>query len=114
MEKIELFEPNDKVKHPKFGTGTVMFRTGEGECQKVTVKFGAEVGEKKLLAKFAQLKRISERPTIGGEMGVTAVPGRNRLSYDEKDSATDFSAEKEEVEEVDDEEAEDVEDEDEE
>jgi hypothetical protein len=113
MEKIELFEPNDKVKHPKFGTGTVLFRTGEGEGQKVTVKFGAEVGEKKLLAKYAQLKRISERPTIAGDAGMMAMPGRNRLSYDEKDSSADLSAEKEEVEEEE-EEVEDVEEEDEE
>lgn len=77
--EIENYEIGNKVKHPKFGTGTVVFRTGEGDKQKVTVKFGSEIGEKKLLAGLANLKVISERPTLPPAEAVEAVPGRARL-----------------------------------
>lgn len=77
--EIEIYEIGNKVKHPKFGTGTVVFRTGEGDKQKVTVKFGSEIGEKKLLAGLANLKVITERPTLAPAEAVEAVPGRARL-----------------------------------
>lgn len=80
MQEMENFDIGDKVKHPKFGTGTVMFRTGEGDMQKLTVKFGSDVGEKKLLASLAKLKLISERPTLAPEAPVEAVPGRTKLA----------------------------------
>lgn len=101
MTEIEAFDIGDKVKHPKFGTGTVMFRSGEGENQKLTVKFAAEVGEKKLLAKFANLKRISERPTLPAAEP-TVVPGRARLAdADEKYGVEEEVEEEEELEEDD-------------
>ena len=85
--EIENFDIGDKVKHPKFGTGTIVFRTGEGDKQKVTVKFGSEVGEKKLMVSLANLKLISERPTLQAapEAPVEAVPGRARLGKAEDD-----------------------------
>ena len=89
MQEIENFDIGDKVKHPKFGTGTVMFRTGEGDKQKVTVKFGSDVGEKKLLVSLANLKLISERPTLAPEAAVEAVPGRTRLSKMDEDDEDD-------------------------
>ncbi len=106
--EIEGFDIGDKVKHPKFGTGTIVFRTGEGDKQKVTVKFGSEVGEKKLLASLAKLKLISERPTLQAEQPVEAVPGRSRLGKE----AADDDDEEEEVEEVEADDEEEVEDDD--
>ncbi len=94
MQEIENFDIGDKVKHPKFGTGTIVFRTGEGDKQKVTVKFGSDVGEKKLLVSLANLKLISERPTLAPEAAPEAVPGRTRLAKtDEEDEDEDADAE---------------------
>jgi DNA helicase II / ATP-dependent DNA helicase PcrA len=44
------------VEHPKYGTGTVVRREGEGEDAKITVNF-PRYGLKKLVEKFAGLKR---------------------------------------------------------
>lgn len=89
MQEIDNLDIGDKVKHPKFGTGTVVFRTGEGDKQKATVKFGSDVGEKKLLVSLAKLKVISERPTLAPEAPVEAVPGRTRLSKGDDDEDED-------------------------
>lgn len=64
MEHFEDVDVNDKVKHPKFGTGTVMHKSGSGPDAKVRVKFSAEFGEKRLVLKFAKLKKMGERPTL--------------------------------------------------
>jgi len=73
METVEIFEVGDKVKHAKFGSGTVTFRAGEGDKAKVTVKFGAEYGEKKLVVSFAKLKKMNERPTLAVQPEAPAV-----------------------------------------
>lgn len=44
------------VEHPKYGTGTVVRREGEGEDAKITVNF-PRFGLKKLVEKYAGLKR---------------------------------------------------------
>ena len=44
------------VEHPKYGTGTVLRREGEGEDAKITVSF-PRYGLKKLVEKYAGLKR---------------------------------------------------------
>ncbi len=44
------------VEHPKYGTGTVVRREGEGEDAKITVNF-PKFGLKKLVEKYAGLKR---------------------------------------------------------
>ena len=44
------------VEHPKYGTGTVVRREGEGEDAKITVSF-PRYGLKKLVEKYAGLKR---------------------------------------------------------
>ena len=108
MQEIENFDIGDKVKHPKFGTGTIVFRTGEGDKQKVTVKFGSDVGEKKLLVSLANLKLISERPTLAPEAAPEAVPGRTRLAKvdDDEDEDDDAEVELEDDEEVEEEEEE--------
>ena len=50
------FRPGQKVKHPKYGEGTVYQREGEGEDAKITVQF-PRFGLKKLMEKYAQLER---------------------------------------------------------
>jgi DNA helicase-2/ATP-dependent DNA helicase PcrA len=50
------FRPGQKVRHPKYGEGTVYEREGEGEEAKITVQF-PRFGLKKLVEKYAQLER---------------------------------------------------------
>jgi DNA helicase-2/ATP-dependent DNA helicase PcrA len=52
------FRPGQKVRHPKYGEGTVYQREGEGEDAKITVQF-PRFGIKKLVEKYAQLERVS-------------------------------------------------------
>jgi DNA helicase-2/ATP-dependent DNA helicase PcrA len=46
-----------RVKHSKYGEGTVLMREGEGEDAKLTVMFNRH-GMKKLMEKFANLEKI--------------------------------------------------------
>jgi len=46
-----------RVNHPKYGEGTVLMREGDGEDAKLTVAFSRH-GVKKLMEKFANLKKI--------------------------------------------------------
>ncbi len=46
-----------RVRHSKYGEGTVLFREGDGESAKVTVMFNRH-GMKKLVEKFANLQRL--------------------------------------------------------
>jgi DNA helicase-2/ATP-dependent DNA helicase PcrA len=50
------FRPGQKVRHPKYGEGTVYQREGEGEDAKITVQF-PRFGLKKLVERYAQLER---------------------------------------------------------
>jgi DNA helicase-2/ATP-dependent DNA helicase PcrA len=50
------FRPGQKVKHPKYGEGTVYQREGDGEEAKLTVQF-PRFGLKKLVEKYAQLEK---------------------------------------------------------
>jgi DNA helicase II / ATP-dependent DNA helicase PcrA len=52
------FRPGQKVRHPKYGEGTVYQREGEGEQAKLTVQF-PRFGLKKLVEKYAQLEKVS-------------------------------------------------------
>jgi DNA helicase-2/ATP-dependent DNA helicase PcrA len=62
--KIELpaatgrrgFHPGQRVRHPKYGEGTVYKREGDGEDAKITVQF-LRYGLKKLVEKYAQLEK---------------------------------------------------------
>ena len=51
------FRPGMKVRHPKYGEGTVYKREGEGDDAKITVQFSG-FGLKKLVEKFAQLEPL--------------------------------------------------------
>jgi len=63
--KLEVVEPTGKtglrqgsrVRHPKYGEGTVFRREGDGDDAKITVQF-QQYGVKKLVEKFAQLERL--------------------------------------------------------
>ena len=55
-DEIEI---GDQVKHPKFGMGTVLYKSGTGDRAKAIVVFPEE-GQKKLLLKYAKLKKIKE------------------------------------------------------
>jgi DNA helicase-2/ATP-dependent DNA helicase PcrA len=46
-----------RVRHSKYGEGTVLMREGAGEDAKLTVMFNRH-GMKKLMEKFANLQRI--------------------------------------------------------
>jgi DNA helicase II / ATP-dependent DNA helicase PcrA len=48
---------NDRVRHIKYGEGTILMREGEGEDAKLTVMF-ARHGMKKLMEKFANLQKL--------------------------------------------------------
>jgi len=50
------FRPGQRVKHPKYGEGTVFQREGDGEDAKITVQF-PRFGLKKLVEKYAQLEK---------------------------------------------------------
>ena len=50
------FRPGQRVRHPKYGEGTVYQREGDGEDAKITVQF-ARFGLKKLVEKYAQLEK---------------------------------------------------------
>jgi len=51
------FRPGQRVRHPKYGEGTVYQREGEGEDAKITVQF-PRFGLKKLVEKYAQLEAV--------------------------------------------------------
>jgi DNA helicase II / ATP-dependent DNA helicase PcrA len=46
-----------RVRHSKYGEGTVLLREGEGDDAKLTVMFTRH-GMKKLMEKFANLEKI--------------------------------------------------------
>jgi DNA helicase-2/ATP-dependent DNA helicase PcrA len=50
------FHPGQRVRHPKYGEGTVYRREGDGEDAKITVQF-PRYGLKKLVEKYAQLEK---------------------------------------------------------
>ena len=63
--KLEVVSPTGntglkkgtRVRHPKYGEGTVFQREGDGDDAKITVQF-QQHGVKKLVEKFAQLTRL--------------------------------------------------------
>jgi DNA helicase-2/ATP-dependent DNA helicase PcrA len=63
--KLDIPAPNGKtglhkgsrVRHPKYGEGTVFHREGDGDDAKITVQFQKH-GVKKLVEKFAQLEAL--------------------------------------------------------
>lgn len=52
------FEQGEQVEHPKWGVGTIIYKQGTGENQKILILFPEE-GQKKVLAAKANLKRVT-------------------------------------------------------
>lgn len=51
-------EPGDKVRHPRWGLGSVIYKYGSGDKTKVIVLFEDDkVGQKKLMLKYANLTK---------------------------------------------------------
>ena len=65
-DPYEQLQAGDAVKHPKFGEGQILHRTGSGDDTKFVVSF-AEEGEKRLLARYAQLKKVRPIPAAAEE-----------------------------------------------
>jgi hypothetical protein len=53
----DQIEIGDQVRHPKWGVGTVLFRSGMGNNAKAIVVFPEE-GQKKLMLRYAKLKKV--------------------------------------------------------
>lgn len=53
----DQIEIGDQVRHPKWGVGTVLFRSGMGNNAKAIVVFPEE-GQKKLMLRFAKLVKV--------------------------------------------------------
>ena len=56
---FDQFEIGDQVRHPKWGVGTILYRSGSGDRAKAIVVFPEE-GQKKLLLKYAKLRKLGD------------------------------------------------------
>lgn len=107
-ESYENLQVGDRVKHPKFGEGQVLQRSGSGKEIKLLVAF-AEEGEKQLLARYAHLKKthpIGEEK--GGETAETPPKPEEKtdiekssVSEEKIEDEDEFEEEFEEEEEID-------------
>lgn len=70
-EEFEQIDIGDQVKHAKWGVGTVLFRSGQGDLAKAIVVFPEE-GQKKLMLKYAKLKKV----------GTTSLKSVERLKHE--------------------------------
>lgn len=52
------FEAGEQVEHPKWGVGTIIYKQGGGEQQKLLILFPEE-GQKKVMACHAKLKKVT-------------------------------------------------------
>lgn len=52
------FETGEQVEHPKWGVGTVIYKQGTADNQKLVILFPEE-GQKKVLASHAKLKKVT-------------------------------------------------------
>ncbi len=57
FEELTDVNPGDRVKHQRFGMGTIKELEGAGPNKKAIIQFD-NVGEKKLLLKFAKLEKV--------------------------------------------------------
>ncbi len=56
--RVPSLRPGDKVNHDSFGLGTVLLVDGTGDRTKVRVDFGADIGEKDLMVRFAPIEKL--------------------------------------------------------
>jgi DNA helicase-2/ATP-dependent DNA helicase PcrA len=50
--------PGDRVSHDSFGLGTVVAVGGRPDDPQVAVDFGAHVGQKRLMLRYAPLEKL--------------------------------------------------------
>ena len=55
--EIPDLNAGDRVLHPRFGMGTVVTVTGEGDKSEASVDFGGE-GVKRLLLRYAPVEKL--------------------------------------------------------
>lgn len=70
-EQFDQIDVGDQVKHVKWGVGTVVWRLGSGDNAKAYVVFPEE-GQKKLMLKYAKLKKV----------GTTSLKSVERLKHE--------------------------------
>lgn len=92
----ETFEVGDRVKHPKWGIGSILFKKGSGESAKAIVVF-PERGQVNLMLKHAKLERIEE----------VVEPDEAEFDAEPAEEAPEGEEEKPEKEDLDDEDLED-------
>ncbi|MFC3999871.1 UvrD-helicase domain-containing protein [Nocardiopsis sediminis] len=56
--EVPTLEVGDKVTHDSFGMGTVQLVDGVGDRTKARIDFGADIGEKDFLVKFAPIEKL--------------------------------------------------------
>ncbi|KIH97590.1 ATP-dependent DNA helicase PcrA [Streptomonospora alba] len=56
--EVPSLTPGDKVNHDQFGMGEVLLVDGAGDKTKARIDFGADIGEKDFLVKFAPIERL--------------------------------------------------------
>ncbi|WP_460998858.1 UvrD-helicase domain-containing protein [Streptomonospora sediminis] len=56
--EVPSLDPGDKVNHDSFGMGTVLIVDGAGDKTKARIDFGADIGEKDFLVKFAPIEKL--------------------------------------------------------
>ncbi|MDA8370963.1 MAG: DNA helicase PcrA [Nocardiopsaceae bacterium] len=56
---IPALSPGDKVNHDSFGLGTVLLVDGVADKAKARIDFGADIGEKDFLVKFAPIEKLT-------------------------------------------------------
>ena len=70
----DLFQIGDQIKHPKWGVGTILFRSGGGEETKAIVVFPEE-GQKKLALKYAKIKKVQATKSKAGDSAKSKKDG---------------------------------------
>ncbi len=58
LRPVISLSPGDRVNHDTFGLGVVTTTNGSGDHAEATIDFGAEVGSKRLLLRYAPVERL--------------------------------------------------------
>ncbi len=58
LRPVISLSPGDRVNHDTFGLGVVVTTNGSGDHAEATIDFGAEVGSKRLLLRYAPVERL--------------------------------------------------------
>ena len=98
-DKVDV---GDQVIHPTFGVGTVLHKVGDGDEAKLTVAFPDE-GQKKLLAKYAKLKRMRAGKTVEEEESTGKTLLEAAAEKEDKEVEIEEIGDEDEVEEIEDE-----------